>query len=237
MAPSNRPPSNKKQNRNSNTSIPSIATVAMKELDALESKLTLDIVVRPNDKNQIRALARVSPAALRLAADIVNAAPERFPDFTGIDEGAAYVEAMLPLADRARALATHLEKSIRNHRAPASQQALALYAVVKGLGRIVDNEAMREKVLLLKAEVAPKPKNPRPKVTKEQKVLKKAVQKRDERVAKAAKFLVDNGVPVPASSPASPVVTPAAVTTTASVTPNAVAPAASSPRTPSPLAN
>ena len=96
------------------SSLDSLAIMAMKQIDDIESKLDLDIVVPPNDKNQMRAVRRISPAALRLAADIVGAAPERFPEFVGFAEAAAYVETMLPLADRALALANHIQKSIQS---------------------------------------------------------------------------------------------------------------------------
>lgn len=218
--------SNSKQSSVHTKSLSSTALMAMKELDALESKLDLDIVVRPNDKNQMRAATRVSSSALRMAADIVGAAPDRFPEFIGIADDAAYVETMLPLANRALALANHIQKSIQNRQAPASEKTLALYAVVKGLGRIADNETMREKVELLKAEVAP---HSRAKMTKAEKVVKLAAKRRAERILKAKQFLRDNGEAVPTS----PAETPAAKAPQATPPKTIVAPAA----TPSPLAN
>ena len=73
---------------------------AMAQLDALEASLGLNIVVPPNDKDQNRALNRISDTALGLASEIVSSAPARFPDFSGIAPGAAYAGTMQPLADR-----------------------------------------------------------------------------------------------------------------------------------------
>ena len=93
-----------------------------------------------------------------------------------------------------------MQKSIQNQRAPAAQQALALYAVVKGLGRLVDNETMREKVLELKAELASKPRNPKPKVTKTQKAVNRAAKSTAEKVRKAKAVVAANS-PVASSAP------------------------------------
>jgi hypothetical protein len=197
------------------------AAEAIAQLDALEAKLGLDIVISPNDKHQNRALNRVSDTALGLAADIVGAAPARFPDFSAIAPGASYVQEMAPLAARLGELAGHVQKSIQNQRAPASQQTLALYSVVKGLGRIVDNETMREKVTKLKAEIAIKPKAPKPKVTRAEKVARTAAKRLQARLDKAAGLLIAHGRPVPGTP--SPVSVPPADKQVALVAPAATA--------------
>jgi hypothetical protein len=116
---------------------------------------------------------------------------------------------MTPLVARAVQLGVHLQKSVQNNRVPAAQQTLALYSVVKGLGRIVDNETMREKIPQLKAELAPKHKTPRVKKTKEQVALERAAKSQADRLQKA-QVIVNNGgarpgtTPVVLSSPAAP---------------------------------
>ena len=57
----------------STASIHALAAKALAGLEAIETMLALDIVIRPNDKNQIYALNRVSDAAIGLASDIVTA--------------------------------------------------------------------------------------------------------------------------------------------------------------------
>ncbi len=175
------------------------------QLDALEASLGLDIVIRPKEKSLIGAGNRVSDTAIGLAADIVSAAPGRFPDFTGLPTASDYLQAYGQVASRAKELVMHLTNSLNNQRVPAATQTLALYAVVKGLGRIVGNETMGEKVTALKAEVAPKRKNPKPKVTKGQKAAKRLAQSTATKVEKAQAVLAKAGV-----SPVSPSVAPAA---------------------------
>jgi hypothetical protein len=182
-------------------SLGTIVAQAIAQIDALEANLGLDIVVPPNDKDQNRALNRVSDTALGLASDIVSSAPERFPDFSGIAAGAAYAETMQPLAARIATLGTHVQNSIQNQRGPAAQQTLALYTVVKGLGRIVSNETMREKVPQLKVEIAPKHKVPKPKQTKSEKAVKVAAKNKGKRINKALATLAAEGVTIPAVNP------------------------------------
>ena len=206
------------------TSNSTLASEAMAQLDALEAKLNLDIVVRPNDKAQIRALKRVSDNALSLASDIVDSSPTELAAFSGIPAARDYAIAMSPVATRAALLATHLQKSIANKRTPAAQKTLALYAVVKGLGRIVTNETMRETVPLLKAEVAPKVKSPKRKETKEEKAAKRSAKSTAERDTKATAVLAAaNGAPPPTSGSSSPASAPAATA------PAAAAPATATP--------
>ena len=194
-------------------------------MNAMESMLNLDIVISPNDKHQIGALNRVSDTAIGLASDIVSAAPDRFPDFTDLPAAASYVQTMGQVAERATTLATHVQKSVQNQRAPAATKTLALYAVVKGLGRITDNETMREKVPQLKAELAPRLKDPKPKETKTEKAVKKMSKQNENRVARAMKLLAKAGVAVPATIPAaaststSPPSPPSTPTPTVAATP------------------
>lgn len=201
---------------------PDAAMIAkfMIELDAIETALDLDIVVRPNDKYQIRALKRVPDKALGLAAGIVSEAPERFLDFASLPATADYVALLAPLAARVAMLATHIEKAIQNQRTPAANMTLALYAVVKNLGRLVGNETMREKVAELKGEVAPKRKNPKPKVTNEQRTAKRAAASHARRVTKAIKLLSDAGLSVASSPPALPPLPATATPATESGSPN-----------------
>jgi hypothetical protein len=182
------------------TSIKTLAQKVIAQLDAIEAMLDLDIVISPNDKHQIGAMNRVSDTAIGLASDIVSAAPERFPDFADLPAAASYVQVIGQVASRASELATHVQKSVQNQRAPAATKTLALYAVVKTLGRIEDNETMREKVTELKAEVAPKRRNPKPKVTKEQKLARKAADATAKRVDKALKVLAEAGVSMPVAA-------------------------------------
>jgi hypothetical protein len=149
-APVNAPPPDPAPTTTASTStspaLSALAKEAIAQLSALEAKLNLNIVLPPNDKAQRRALARVSDTALGLAADIVQAAPASFPSFSGLPDAVSYVQTIGQVASRAAELGTHVQSSVVNQRTPAAQQALALYAVVKGLGRITGNEAMREKV-------------------------------------------------------------------------------------------
>jgi hypothetical protein len=203
-APSATPATGSRSGSSSSTPIDPTAAQAIAKLDALEASLDLDIVVPPNDKAQMRALSRVSDKALALAADIVSSDPSRFADFSAISPAVQHVETMVPVGARVAQLATHVQKSIQNKRTPAAQQTLALYAVVKGLGRITGNETMREKVPQLKAELAPKRTNPKPKVTKMEKAAKRLSTSRQKKLAKAMAVLADLGVTPPAATPAAP---------------------------------
>jgi hypothetical protein len=186
------------------TPIDLLADETVKELDALEAKLGLDIVIRPNDKQQIHALNRVSVKAVNLAAGIVTSDPTRFPDFTGIPGSADYTNAMGRVASRITELATHVKKSIQNKRYPTALEVLALYQVIKGLSRIADNETMREKVPELAAELAPRKRNPKPKPTQAEQAAKKAAAQRARRVAKAKAVIAANTDPPPTPAPAHP---------------------------------
>jgi hypothetical protein len=201
------------------TELESLATDTVAQLKALEAKLNLDIVVPPTAKNQMRAMKRVSDKALGLAADIVSSDPARFADFAGLPASAQHVAAMSGVALQANELATHVQKSVQNHRTPAAQQTLALYSVVKSLGRVTSNETMREKIPLLKAEVAPKRKNPKPRVTKEQKMAKRAAASQAKRIAKAKGLLAQFGEPAtpPPQEASPPPPEPTAVPQTAPV--------------------
>jgi hypothetical protein len=189
---------------NMNPNAPITPAQATAQLDAIESGLALDIVVPPNDKAQIGALKRVTDAAIALAAQIVESDPARFPDFADLPAEAEHLAAMGPLVARSASFAAHVEKDLSNRRTPAAQKTLALYAVVKSLGRIVDNETMREKVAELKTELAPKRKNPKPKQTKEERQAKRAAKAQTKRVAKAMKVLAEAGAPIAPAPPASP---------------------------------
>ncbi len=202
----------------------SIAAQAIAQLDAIESMLNLDIVIPPNDKHQINALNRVSDAAIGLASDIVSAAPDRFPDFADLPAAASYVQMIGQVASRASELATHIQKSVQNQRAPAAVKTLALYAVVKGLGRITDNETMREKVGALKEAVAPRRANPKPKETKGEKAVKRLAKATSKRVAKALQTLAAAGVPVPPTPPATATSVPPAPSAAPTLSTSAPAP-------------
>jgi hypothetical protein len=173
----------------------------------------------------------VSIAALNLASEIVSAAPGRFPDFAGLPAAAAYVETMAPVAARAAELATHIENSVLNQRIPAATMTLALYAVVKSLGRITENETMREKIAELKAALVPKRKNPKPKETKGAKTVKRVAKSVSKRVAKALQTLAAAGITVPGapSTPPAPAASPAPETGASSAS---AAPAANGATTP-----
>jgi len=217
------------------TPISTLASQAIAQLAAIESMLNLDIVVAPNDKNQAKALLRITDAAIGLASDIVSAAPARFPDFADLPSSASYVEAIGLVAARAAELATHIQKSVQNQRTPAATKTLALYAVVKGLGRITENETMREKVSALKAEVVPKRKNPKPKETVGEKAAKNVAKSTSKKVAKAIQVLNAAGMAVTTTTPvaAAPAPSPSPPAT---VAPSAPSPSASSP-SPAPAAN
>jgi hypothetical protein len=219
-------------------SISELASKAIKQLDALEASLNLNIVVRPNDKNQIRALNRVSDSALGLATSIVNESPASFPAFTGLAGAADYVRAMTPLAARAQTLATHVQNSVQNQRAPAALQTLAIYGVAKNVGRIVESQTMRENVAALKVEVAPKHKVPKPKQTKAEKSAKAAKKSAQDRVNKAVALLAANGIVVPGATtptptPPTPVVAVTAPAVAVTPTPPAASPAQPAVNTPS----
>ena len=184
---------------------------------------------------RITASKRVSNAAIDLAAQIVNTDPQRFSDFAGLPAAADYVEAMTGVYQRAALFATHVENGLQNQRAPAATQTLALYAVVKGFGRLVDNEAMRELIPQLKAALVPPRKNPKPKVTVTQKAVKRAAKSQQKKVQKATLLLAAAGVTPPptappaGTSPATPAVSGTATTSNgvAPATSNGVAPATS----------
>lgn len=184
-------------------SLRALASEAIAQLQALEAKLNLDIAISPNDKAQVNALARISDSAIGIASEAVSADPSRFPDFATLPAAAEYVATMQPLADQAAALAAHLKKSIQNQRTPAAQQALAFYAVAKGLGRLSDNETMREKVTALKAEIAPE--RATPNETKGVKAAKRVAKAQAERLRKAQAIVAAGG-----ARPGSPIPTPSA---------------------------
>jgi hypothetical protein len=212
------------------SSISSLAKKVIAQLGVLESMLGLDIAIRPNDKNQMNALKRVSDTAIALASNIVSGAPGDFPGFTGLPAAASYVESLGQVASRALELATHVQNGLQNQRAPAANQTLALYAVVKGLGRLPDNEAMREKVAALKAEVVKKPKDPKPKVTKSEKAVKRSAVASANRVKKALAVLAKEGqLPSAPAVAATPAPAPAVGATALSSPASAIAPATPPP--------
>ncbi len=170
-----------------------LAAKALAGLDAIEAMLDLDIVIRPKEKSQMSALNRVSDAAIDLASDIVTAMPDRFPDFAALPDAATYVQVMTAVAARATELATHVTNSIQNQRAPAANTTLVLYGVVKHLGRLVENETMREKVAFLKEEITPRRGNRPPPQTKSEKAAKAAVRQRNARIARAKALLAKAG--------------------------------------------
>jgi hypothetical protein len=179
---------------------PQIAAI-LTQIDALEASLHLDIVVHPNDKQQIAALARVSDAALSMAANVVAGMPSLGPQFGELPGASEYVQKMAPLVQRVTDFAAHLQKDIRNRRTPAALEALTLYAFLKSLARLPENETIREKVATLQAELAPKRKNPKPRVTKAQKVARSAAKRQAAKVAKA-KELLASVAPVAPNTPA-----------------------------------
>ena len=183
------------------TPIDTLAAKAIAALDALEPTLNLDIVIPPNDQAQMRTLKRVTNAAIDLAAQIVKADPQRFSDFAGLPAAADYVDAMTGLYQRAALFATHVENSLQNQRAPAATQTLALYAVVKGLGRLVDNQTMRELTPQLKAALVPPRRNPKPKETATQKAVKRAARSQQKKLQKATQVLAAAGVTPPPTAP------------------------------------
>jgi hypothetical protein len=192
------------------STVSALAKKVLAQLDAIEAMLDLNIVIPPNDKHQFAALNRVTDTAIGLASDIVSAAPDRFPDFTELPAAASYVQSVGLVASRAEELAKHVQNSVQNQRAPAATKTLALYAVAKGLGRIEGNETMREKVTALKAEIAPKRKDPKPKVTKGEKAVRRHAEQQAAHVTKAMKVLTAAGVTLPAAVAAPP--SPASVT-------------------------
>jgi hypothetical protein len=207
------------QPANAPSAIDVLADSIIQQIDAMESSMTLDITIRPNDKAQIRSLNRVSVKALQLGAAIVASDPTRFPDFQGMAAAADYATAMGRVATRVIELGTHVQKSVQNTRYASSIQVLALYKIVKALGEVAENEVMREKVPELAAELAPKHRGPKkPKQTKAEKAEKRAAAARARKVAKAQQILAENGVTPaapaaqqespPAAAPVSP--TPAA---------------------------
>ena len=214
-----------------------LAAEVIQSIDKLEASLGLNIVVRPNDASQMHAMNRVSLAALGVASDIVTAQPTRFPDFSGLPASASYVEAMTPLAARVSEFASHLQNSILNQQAPAAQQTLVLYSVVKGLARMDTNQTMRDKIGQLKAEIVPKRKDPKPKVTKTEAAAKLNSKRLAVRLANARAFIAANdptassSSSATASTEASPVVTPA-LKAVAAAPPATPANGASAPITP-----
>jgi hypothetical protein len=179
------------------SSIGALADATIASLDALESSLALDFVVNPNDAKEMRALSRVSPAAMALAAEVVAEDPQRFVDFDATALGGVndYLDAMARVLARVEAFESHVVKSRQNHRYGAALQTLALYATLKGLGRIAGNEALREKANALAAELN---KKPRPKQTVEEKQAKKIARSRAKRYAKALAKAAANAPPTPA---------------------------------------
>jgi len=243
-APSNVAPDPVSTNSPPSPSIDALSKKALAQLEATEAMLQLDIVIPPNDKYQLAATKRVSDTAIGLASDIVSAAPERFPDFADLPSAASYVKIVGQVASRASELATHLQKSVLNQRAPAATKTLALYGVVRSLGRIEGNETMREKVAALKAEIAPKRTNPKPKVTKEQKAAKRSAAASAKRLAKAMKVIATAGASAPAAASAAPPGTVSAASpggsqsappiTVVTATPNGVAAASPNGAAPAP---
>lgn len=119
---------------------------AVSSLQRLESSLDLDCAMLPDERKRLQGLGTVPAKAIAIAGNIAKQNPERFMDFD-VQEMSGAVEfenEMAPLADQARAFADHLEQAIQKRRAPAASSTLALYAIVKGLGRVRANQAFRD---------------------------------------------------------------------------------------------
>jgi hypothetical protein len=207
------------------TPLDSLLANVLTQLDAIEASLDLDIVVRPNDVHQMRAVARVTDTALLLASDVVSSAPDQFPQFAGLPAATNYVRSMGKLALRASELAAHVQKSVSNQRTPAAIQTLTLYGVVKSLGRIPNSEAMREKVAALKSEVAPKRHLKKPRVTKGEKVARRVAAAKAKKLEKARLLLASEDT---TSTPAPAAVTPSDATVSPPVVAKPAAPSAPS---------
>lgn len=143
-------------NAKSSTKKPSrndIATKAVGTLKKLEESLNLDPAMLPHEAQRSNGFRTVPAKAIAIAANIVKEHPGRFSDFNVVEmNGAVELElAMAPLITQARALASHVEKTVLKQRAQAAENTLVLYATMKGLARLQANEPVREQVRELKA--------------------------------------------------------------------------------------
>ncbi len=130
-----------------------IATKAVGSLKKLEESLQLDPAMLPHEAQRSNGFRTVPAKAIAIAANIVGEHPDRFSDFDVAEmNGAVELElAMAPLVTQARALASHVEKTVLKQRAQAAENTLVLYATMKGLARLQANEPVREQVRELKA--------------------------------------------------------------------------------------
>jgi hypothetical protein len=125
-----------------------LAKAAIADLKGLATELPLDDAITKQAFAQLRVNNRVPLGVLSIAAQILNEAPALFPQFDAVEAQAAldYVTAMGPVATAASALATRLRRSVFKRRANAANQALALYAVLKGTARLPANVPMLDQV-------------------------------------------------------------------------------------------
>jgi hypothetical protein len=111
-------------------------------LDQISNALPFD---DPSAKDAQAAIVanRVPPAAITIAAKILEANPQRFPDLdpTVTRSALAYDQALSPLVLQLAQLQQRTAKTVLHRRGQGATQTLALYQILKGLSRVSMNKA------------------------------------------------------------------------------------------------
>jgi hypothetical protein len=89
-------------------------------------------------KKRAIAFLRIPAEAIRIAIDVAERHVGRFPDFEvdAAKSAIAYQQAMAPLVQQCRDMASRIEENIFATQADAAEQTLALYGSMKSLSRL-----------------------------------------------------------------------------------------------------
>ena len=133
--------------------------------------MPIDDAIAPQALAATKITNRVPLAVMQIAAGVVSDNPSQYPQFdaAGIQSAVEYEQAMAPVAAAAQALADSIQKSILKTRGTAANQALALYAVVKGTARLPTSERSRVQVKTMGKLIATRRKTRATQVTEKEK--------------------------------------------------------------------
>ena len=139
-------------------SLPSLDTLtkARRALDQLEDDVDALVKVPPALRNQVHAIQRVPADAIRLALELAEANPGRFPDFDAARaaEVLAFDASIMALVRGCRAVADRFEEASRVAWYETGLQTLALYGAARSLDRLPTGMRMRENLKELQALLA-----------------------------------------------------------------------------------
>lgn len=138
--------------------LPSLDTInkARLALDQLEADVDALVKVPPALRNQVHAIQRVPAEAIRLALELAQANPGRFPDFDAARaaEVLAFDAAIMTLVRGCRAVADRFEEASRVAWYEVGLETLALYGAARSLDRLPTGMRMRENLKELQSLLA-----------------------------------------------------------------------------------